>query len=71
MSIFGNGSCFIISDVRVQGSHKHQRVVHKVIDSIFVGLQTLETVFNKRLATISDESDRMKDVSSYHGFEDV
>lgn len=71
MSIFSNFSSILVSDMWVQRSDKHQRLTHQSIDSSLVGLDSLDTILGETLATISDQSDGVENISGDHRSEDI
>lgn len=57
MGVLGNVGCLVITNVRIQRSHKHQRVIHKLINAFGIRLESSETVFHKRLAAVTNQAD--------------
>mmetsp|Transcript_57930 Transcript_57930/g.66119 ORF Transcript_57930/g.66119 Transcript_57930/m.66119 type:complete len:245 (-) Transcript_57930:715-1449(-) len=55
----------------VESSDKHERFVQQLVDIIFSGLNTLDTVLLEGSARITNQSNGVQDITHHQGFEDV
>jgi len=61
----------IVTNVGVQGSDQHQRLVHDGVDLLLVSLNTDDAVLGERDTGIRQQTDRLDGVLDHDGLEDV
>lgn len=71
VGVLCNVGSLVISDVGVQSSHQHQGVVHQLVDPPGIRLQTSQAVPDERLASVSNQPDRVKNVSGNQRLEHI
>jgi len=59
MSGFGDGRGFVVTDMRVEGGHQHQRIVEVFGQAFGVGTDALRAVGPKRMAGIGYQTSRL------------
>lgn len=59
VSGFGDGRGFVVTDMRVEGGHQHQRIVEVFGQAFGVGTDALRAVGAERMTSIGDEASRL------------
>ena len=71
MSFLGDLSSLVVSDMRVQRSDQHQRLVSNTSDFPTVRSDANHTFVSERERAVSQEADGLEKVADHDGFEDV
>src|SRR5579859_1839211 len=71
MRFLGDLGCLVVTDLRVQRGHQHQRIVDMLLDIGFDGLDAFCTVFVEAVTAVADEPGAVEEVIDHDGFEDV
>jgi hypothetical protein len=71
MRLQGNLRCILVSDMRIQRRHQHERIFQIFPDSRLIWLNALRAVFVERMARVPQEFCRREYVVQHHGLEYV
>ena len=71
VGVLGNRGGFVISNVRVECSHQHERVVHQLIDALGVGCDAGKAVLHEGLGSVAQQTNGVEHVVGDEWLEDV
>lgn len=71
MGVFGDLGGHVVANDGVKASNKHERLVEESLDSLLVGLKTLDQVLLERAHTVTQQTGAVEEVADHDGLEDV
>lgn len=71
VSVLGDLGGHVVANDGVKAGDKHERLVEESIDSLLVGLKTLNQVLLERAHTVAQQTGAVEEVADHDGLEDV